>query len=407
MKNALVFFKSVKEGLNAQYYESVHKLLKDGGVSADTIMILSCADDIGFKRNLLEFKDTVDNLIVVGGEKIEFDFNQIISEVFDTVLVENDGAKRFIDAVKGVNAGHDFDKYALMPIEATAMPNVLGVYQGFILDQNEFSFIVIPSSIVELKPMCEKYVIPFLESKYGISVKRLTLKYFGDASELYSALNDVKLTYGDKFNVNVNEKHGDFTIDLSFKNQEESLSKNVIREIVLRLKENIYAEFDTTLSERLFDLLKLKNLKLSVAESFTGGRIVSSMISNSGASSYVNEGIVSYSNQSKFSRLKVVENDLKKEGAVSSIVAYQMALGLLKTGECDVAISTTGIAGPKSDDTKKPVGLCYIAVGMKNGVHTYRYNLVGSREEITETAKNTALFLAIKILKDYKGEQNG
>ena len=76
-----------------------------------------------------------------------------------------------------------------------------------------------------------------------------------------------------------------------------------------------------------------------------------------------------------------------------------MALGLLKSGNCDVAVSTTGIAGPKSDDTQKPVGLCYIAVGTKEGIHTYKFNLSGNREEITQKAKNKALFLAIKKLK--------
>ena len=94
------------------------------------------------------------------------------------------------------------------------------------------------------------------------------------------------------------------------------------------------------------------------------------------------------------------EKAIFTQGAVSSTVAYQMAAGLLKSGRCDVAIATTGIAGPNSDGTDKPVGLGYIAVGMKDGVHTYRYNFSGSREEIMETAKNTALFLAIKKLKN-------
>ena len=98
-------------------------------------------------------------------------------------------------------------------------------------------------------------------------------------------------------------------------------------------------------------------------------------------------------------RLNVDKGSLIKDGAVSSIVAYKMVVGLLKTGNCDLAISTTGIAGPNSDNTSKPVGLCYIAVGMKDGVHTYKYNFKGTREKITETAKNTALFLAIKKLK--------
>ena len=77
-----------------------------------------------------------------------------------------------------------------------------------------------------------------------------------------------------------------------------------------------------------------------------------------------------------------------------------MSSGLLTAGDCDIAISTTGIAGPKSDDTLKPVGLCFIGVGMKDGVHVYKYNLKGDRETVTETAKNTAMFLAIKRLKN-------
>ena len=145
--------------------------------------------------------------------------------------------------------------------------------------------------------------------------------------------------------------------------------------------------------------MRLRKVKLSLAESFTGGRVVAEIIKNSGASAYVNEGLVPYSNQSKIKRLGVQSKDLDSQGAVSAVVAYQMALGLLKEGNCDMAICTTGIAGPNSDDTDKPVGLCYIAVGMKDGIHTYRNRLSGTREQITETAKNTALFLAIKKLK--------
>ncbi|MBQ8427018.1 MAG: nicotinamide-nucleotide amidohydrolase family protein [Clostridia bacterium] len=400
MKTALVYFKRVHDALDSEYYANVDTVLKNGGVNTDTVIILSCADDIGFKRNLLELKDTVDNLIIVGPEKSEFDFKELVAESFDTVLVENENAKAFIDAVKTVNDGDDASVYALMPIEATAVPNISGLCQGFIFNQDQFTLVVLPSEFSELKPMLEKYVLPYLESKYGTKSRRLTFKYFGDFNRLKTTLENVRRERGDKFIINVREKYGDYTVDLLFKNQDEQLSKDVIREVVSQLKDDIYAEFETSLSERLFDLLKLKNLKVSVAESFTGGRIVSSIIANSGASSYVQEGVVSYSNQSKIKRLGVSETDLRKEGAVSSIVAYQMALGLLKTGDCDVAISTTGIAGPKSDNTSKPVGLCYIAVGMKDGVHTYRYNLTGTREEITETAKNTALFLAIKKLKN-------
>ncbi len=397
MKTAVVYLKKATENLDFQFCANVDSILKSGGVKTDSVIMLPSADDIGFKRNLTELADTTDNLIVVGGEIAEFDLKKIVCETFDSVLMENESAKSLIDAIQGGN--NTVNDYALMPMEATVIPNALGLYQGFIFNQDEFSLIVLPSNFSELKPMCEKFILPYFESKYGVNSRKLTLKYFGDKNKLFSVIEKVKQERGDNFIVNASENYGDFTVDLAFREQDVLLSKDVIRDIVFELKENIYAEFDTSLTERLFDLLKLKNLKISTAESFTGGRVVSSIISNSGASSCVQEGIVSYSNLSKIKRLGVIDNDLKKEGAVSSIVAYQMALGLLKTGDCDIAISTTGIAGPKSDDTIKPVGLCYIGIGMKDGVHTYRYNFTGTREEITETAKNTALFLAIKKLK--------
>ena len=359
--------------------------------------MLSGNDDLSFKRRLTEFRDTADNLIVFESQNLSFDLKEIVSDVFDAPMVENDTARKFLDAVSAQDGVEYADTFALMPLDATIVPNVKGAYQGFILDDNSFTLALLPNNIEQLKPMCEKYVLPYFENKSGKKIKRLVLKYFGDKTILEEVVDSAK-KIGD-FEYAVTELNGDITLDLNFGDGGNS-SQDVIRKIVGELKENIYAEFDTTLGERLFDLLKLKNIKLSVAESFTAGRVVSSVIANSGASAYVHEGVVSYSNDSKESRLGVQKADLIKEGAVSSIVAYQMCAGLLRTGKCDLAIATTGIAGPKSDDTKKPVGLFYIAVGMKDGVHTYRYVIPGNREQITETAKNTALFLAIKKLKN-------
>ncbi len=397
MKTALIFFKTENVALPAEYYSSISACFENAGIDIDTLDVLAETDDLRFKRRLLEYKDTVDNLIVFESQNLSFDLKEIVSDVFDAPMMENDNARKFLDAVCVADGKEYSDTYATMPLEATVVPNLKGAYQGFIFDDNEFTLALLPMNLAELKPMCEKYVLPYLENKLGIKIKKLILKYFGEKNKLFTTLDKAKSI--SDFMVTVDELNGDFTINLNFGDGGAS-SQEVIRYIVGELKENIYAEFDTTLSERLFDLLKLKNLKLSVAESFTAGRVVSSIISNSGASAYVHEGVVSYSNDSKESRLGVKKADLIKEGAVSSIVAYQMAAGLLKTGKCDLAISTTGIAGPKSDDTQKPVGLCYIAIGMKDGVHTYRQVITGNREQITETAKNTALFLAIKKLKN-------
>ena len=399
MKTALILFRSPDKEFDGEYISGVVSAFRNGGVAIENIAIIPQADEMAIRHRIQEFMDMHDNLVIIDNDEHPYELREVVAEKTDTVLAENENAKRFLDAVS-TNDGVDYgDRYALLPIDATVVPNIRGAYQGYIVDTEGVTITVLPASLVELKVMCEKYLIPFIKDKHGIKNRRLILKYFGDRRVLENVLDRAGRNNPD-IAVDLTEKCGDITVDVLFNDgYDDALRSEFIRTVVGELKDNIYAEFDTTLGERLFDLLKLKNIKLSVAESFTGGRVVAEIIKNSGASSFVDEGVVTYSNDSKKARLKVKEEDLAKHGAVSSMVAYEMAAGLLKEGRCDLAIATTGIAGPRSDDTEKPVGLNYIAVGMKDGVHTYRYLLKGSREEITETAKNTALFLAIKKLK--------
>ncbi len=401
MKTALIFFRPPEKAFDGEYYQKVIGAFSDGGFAVGTVEILSHTDDIAFKHAFENFMDVCDNLVIIGGDKVIFDYKKIIAECLDTVFVENENAKNFLDAVSKANGVEYPESYASLPLEGTVIPNVNGGFQGFILDGNELTLSVLPESYREIKVMCDKYVLPYLENKLGIKRSRLVLKYFGDKSAIENTLIEAENIGVDGFNYSITEKFGDITIDILFNEKTgDDVRGEIIRYVVSNHKDNIYAEFDTSLGERLFDVLKLKRLRLAVAESFTGGKVVSEVIKNPGASEFVQEGIVSYSNQSKIKRLGVVAQDLSKHGAVSSVAAYQMAAGLLKNTDVDVAIATTGIAGPKSDNTEKPVGLCYIAVGTREGVHTYRYNLNGSRENITETAVNTALFLAIKKLKN-------
>ena len=284
-------------------------------------------------------------------------------------------------------------------MEATLIPNIHGPYQGFMLDDEDFTMVVLPADEKQFGVMCRKYVLPYLENKFGITTEKHTLKYFGSKNKLTTALKKAESSADGRLRTLVKEHYGDYTVSLAYDGKGDKLLHEIIRNLYVELKDGIYAEDDATLSQTVFNLLQIKEVKLSVAESFTAGRVVADIINNPGASQWVQEGIVAYSNESKIKRLGVLPKDLTVHGAVSSVVAYQMTAGLLKTGKCDMAISTTGIAGPKSDDTQKPVGLCYVGVGTKEGVHTYKLNLNGNREQITETAKNTALFLAIKKLK--------
>lgn len=167
-----------------------------------------------------------------------------------------------------------------------------------------------------------------------------------------------------------------------------------------RFAENIYAEYDAPLQTVLVDILKMGEFRISVAESFTGGNLASRIVSVPGASKVFYEGIVAYNEESKAKRLGVSRESLRTNKPVSSQVAGEMAEGLLKEGESDLVVATTGLAGPQSDESGFPVGLCFIAVGSAQGITVYKYKFDGNREEITEKGVQTALFLAIKGVKN-------
>lgn len=199
--------------------------------------------------------------------------------------------------------------------------------------------------------------------------------------------------------VKISCRYGDLTMEIEKNSVEAKDFDRAYREAVTILNDHVYALENVPLADRLVQLLKLRKIMISVAESFTGGGVGKRIVEIPGASEVFFEGLNTYSNLSKMRRLGVEEAVLERYGAVSKECAFQMAEGLLNSGTCSVSVATTGIAGPKSDNTNKPVGLIYIAVGYEENIMVYKYNLDGSRQEITETAINLALFLAFKSLK--------
>ena len=115
----------------------------------------------------------------------------------------------------------------------------------------------------------------------------------------------------------------------------------------------------------LIKLFIKKKIKISVAESCTGGLLASTITSISGASKIFNLGLVTYSNQAKIKILGVNKNIIKKYGAVSHECCYAMVKSLSKISKTDINVSITGIAGPRGSTKLKPVGLVYI--GVKKG----------------------------------------
>tara|TARA_B100002051_G_scaffold263825_1_gene287917 strand:- start:2 stop:475 length:474 start_codon:yes stop_codon:yes gene_type:complete len=154
------------------------------------------------------------------------------------------------------------------------------------------------------------------------------------------------------------------------------------------------------LSQKVVKLLKKKKLKISVAESCTGGILSSTITSVSGSSKVFTMGLVTYSNQSKNRILKVPKQIIKKYGAVSIQCCFSMVNNLSKISKSNFAVSITGIAGPSGGTKQKPVGLVYIGIKRANKVKINRYLFKNKgRSNIQKAAVKKSLELILTVLK--------
>lgn len=173
----------------------------------------------------------------------------------------------------------------------------------------------------------------------------------------------------------------------------ETVIEQTFSSVYRYFQSNLYAEEDVTLEETLIKLLRHYNYALGVAESLTGGLICDRIVSQPGASEVFYEGAVTYASHAKIHRLGVPEQIIRQKGAISNETADAMVRGLAASG-VDIAIATTGLAGPMPDEGK-PVGLTYIAVWHEGKTHVFKRQFAGSRSEVRLAAANAALFYAI------------
>lgn len=162
-------------------------------------------------------------------------------------------------------------------------------------------------------------------------------------------------------------------------------------------EEEVYSSTDESLQVLAAKLLKMNGKTLAVAESLTGGEICSRLTEVSGISENFYEGIVCYNRASKMNRLGVSKTTLWEKGAVSRETAYEMVKGLNRN-PVDIALATTGLAGPLGDEDK-PIGLVYIGVGGGDFITVFERHFSGTRNEIRHAAANVALFYLVRYLK--------
>lgn len=304
-------------------------------------------------------------------------------------------------------------KQALIPVGAIAVDNENGTAPGVIIDSayenTEKKIILLPGPPNELVPMFETKIMPYLAGKETETIFSRTVKICGvGESKVETVIKDM---IDGQTNPTIApyakncEVHLRVTAKAADEKEAKKLIKPVIKEIKGRFGKNIYTtETDVTLEKAVIELLAADNMKVSTAESCTGGMLAARLINVPGVSNVYKSGFITYSNKAKRSVLGVKKSLLKKYGAVSEEVARAMAKKTASILKSEVTVAITGIAGPDGGTEEKPVGLVYIACNVCGKITVKKYNFNGNRAKVRETTVSSALILMRECILEYDNE---
>ncbi len=294
-------------------------------------------------------------------------------EVMNTELVLDESIKNEIESYfvsKGLKMVQSNIRQAYVPKDGIVFRNNNGTAPGFAIEKNSKCIIALPGPPREMKPMFEESAVPVLKKYSSATIVSHNIKMMGigessmaeTASDLLDGENPTAAPYA---------KDGECFLRITAMAEDEEsaekIANPVVEETVKRFNEYVYGIDEPNIETVLVKLLKKYGLKIALAESCTGGYAAKRITDISGASEVFDCAVVSYSNEIKNKILGVRKEDLEKYGAVSEQVAKQMAQGIRNLSGADFGIGITGIAGPLSDSTNKPVGLSFVAVSDETG----------------------------------------
>ncbi len=296
------------------------------------------------------------------------------------------------------------EKQAFLPKGCTVLPNKKGTASGCIIESGNQCIVFLPGPPSELQAMYEDSLSKYLD-KYADGVIKSKFVHIYGVGESMIDEKAAELIKGENPTVAPYAKDGEAELRVTAKSDNELSAAKMIDETLIKIQnifgDSIYGYDDVTLESVVVSMLKAKGLTVATAESCTAGYISKRITDISGASKVFNMGVSTYSNESKTNQLGVPPELIKEHGAVSPEVAACMAKGVRENSGADIGLSITGIAGPKSDDSNKPVGLAYIGLSDKSGEYVIKSMKGGKkdREYIRFSSASEALnFLRLYLL---------
>lgn len=291
-------------------------------------------------------------------------------------------------------------RQALIPVGAEVLPNARGTAPGFLLELEGGTLVAaLPGPPSELAGMLEAELVPRLRKRLGgggaqaraeFSLFGLSESHFAEhAADWMERRADPRM--------GVSARDGVLIVGLTSPDRDAVDARAA--EFRARFGDWIYAERDESLASTLGRRLMSTGTTCAFAESCTGGGVGRALTSVSGISAVLLEGWVTYTNAAKSARLGVPKDLLERRGAVSAEVAGAMAFGAADRSGADLAVATTGIAGPDGGSDSKPVGLVYVGVAHRGRVWTVerRFPPVG-RDRVRRYTEQAALFAGLAAI---------
>jgi len=298
-------------------------------------------------------------------------------------------------------------KQAQMPAGATVFPNDYGTAPALAVSDGERTAIMLPGPPAELEPIFDEQVLPYLR-RYtdGVLISHnIHIMGLGE-SAVEAVLRDLMVNAKNP-TVAPYCKAGEVRLRVTAKAESVDKADEMCAEMIERIRKTdvekyIYGVDVDTPEAALLELMRTRGLTLATAESCTGGMLGEQMTAMAGASKVYLGGVVTYTNEQKIDLLGVKRDTINEHTEVSGQCAAEMAEGARRLLRADVAISTTGYAGPGGGTAENPVGTVYISVATEKGTRTERLSYSGrkSRDYIRTAAASRAFLLAVKAIME-------
>lgn len=295
---------------------------------------------------------------------------------------------------------------AELPEYCSTLFNETGTAPGMLFDRDGLVLISMPGVPVEMKHIMEARVLPWLPTRFELPViiHRTLLVVGVPESMLADQLSTVEDSLPPHMKLAYLPAYNSIRLRLTATGPEKNALEAEMQPHYEALKAgcgaHLMAEGDQQPVQAMAQILIKNGIRISLAESCTGGFITNQFIQVPGISAVLNCGIVSYANEIKIQELGVPADVIANHGAVSEECAKAMVEGCLRKFNTDVAISTTGIAGPGGATAEKPVGLVYIGVANKTQTIVKKMNFPGTREQFMQRVCNAATDLLRQVLPE-------